>query len=101
MYVIIIILYNNMIKKHDRTPGRFMMLSSKTGKLIGTRYLEIPNGRETYMSPIVYICYYPRREGVPVPDRTWEERILPIVAGCWWYLEAFVVHVSRQSFGWY
>ena len=54
MYVIIIILYNNMIKKHDRTPGRFMMLSSKTGKLIGTRYLEIPNGREIYMSPIVY-----------------------------------------------
>ena len=43
-----------MFKEHDRTPGRLMMLSSKTGKLIGTRYLEIPNGRETYMSPIVY-----------------------------------------------
>ena len=39
-------------------------------------------------------CYYPRREGVPVPDRTWEKQILPIVAGCWWYLEAVVMHVS-------
>jgi hypothetical protein len=29
----------------------------------------------------------------------WEERILPIVAGCWWYLEAFVVHVCNLNIG--
>ena len=31
-----------------------MMLSGKTGKLFGKRYLEMSDNRETYMSPMVY-----------------------------------------------
>lgn len=30
------------------------MLSGKTGKMVGHRYLNIPDNKETYMSPIVY-----------------------------------------------
>ncbi|VDI73408.1 integrin alpha FG-GAP repeat containing protein 3 [Mytilus galloprovincialis] len=39
---------------HSRTSGRLVMLSGKTGKMVGHRYLNLPDNKETYMSPIVY-----------------------------------------------
>ncbi|XP_071128715.1 uncharacterized protein [Mytilus edulis] len=39
---------------HSRTSGRLVMLSGKTGKMVGHRYLNIPDNKETYMSPIIY-----------------------------------------------
>ncbi|XP_063447077.1 uncharacterized protein LOC134726596 [Mytilus trossulus] len=39
---------------HSRTSGRLVMLSGMTGEMIGSRYLNIPDNKETYMSPIVY-----------------------------------------------
>ena len=31
-----------------------MVLSGRTGLMVGDRYLEIPNSKETYMSPVMY-----------------------------------------------
>ncbi|CAC5409294.1 unnamed protein product [Mytilus coruscus] len=41
-------------QEHNRTSGRLVMLSGRTGKMVGHRFLNIPDNKETYMSPIVY-----------------------------------------------
>ncbi|XP_052213513.1 uncharacterized protein LOC127832240 isoform X2 [Dreissena polymorpha] len=38
----------------DRDPGRLLVVSGADGKPYGRRYLNMPNRRETYMSPILY-----------------------------------------------
>ncbi|XP_077980247.1 uncharacterized protein LOC144435530 [Glandiceps talaboti] len=44
--------YNN--EEHNRTAGRIMLISGATGKCIGGQYLEMPDGQETYSSPVLY-----------------------------------------------
>ncbi|XP_060559392.1 uncharacterized protein LOC132719615 [Ruditapes philippinarum] len=39
---------------HKRAPGRLVVLSGATGKPISKRYLEMPNSKETYMSPVMF-----------------------------------------------
>ncbi|XP_064624748.1 uncharacterized protein LOC135486131 isoform X2 [Lineus longissimus] len=39
---------------HDRNPGRLILLSGATGEPIG-RYLDMPNRKETYMSPVLHV----------------------------------------------
>ncbi|XP_052780569.1 uncharacterized protein LOC128217450 [Mya arenaria] len=39
---------------HDRAPGRLLILKGGTGKPFGARYYDLPNSRETYMSPVLY-----------------------------------------------
>ena len=39
---------------HDRDPGRLVVLSGRTGQMIGERYLEMPGSKETYMTPVMY-----------------------------------------------
>lgn len=41
-------------KDHDRDPGRLVAVSGATGKPFGNRYLEMPNRKETYMSPVMF-----------------------------------------------
>ncbi|KAK7469683.1 hypothetical protein BaRGS_00036312 [Batillaria attramentaria] len=38
---------------HNREAGRVILLSGATGKPLG-RYLEIPDSKETYMSPVIH-----------------------------------------------
>ncbi|XP_045211867.2 uncharacterized protein LOC123563244 [Mercenaria mercenaria] len=40
--------------EHDRAPGRLVVLSGATGKAVSKRYLEMPNSKETYMSPVMF-----------------------------------------------
>ncbi|KAL4241001.1 hypothetical protein ACF0H5_001780 [Mactra antiquata] len=40
--------------EHNRTAGRLVVLSGKTGIPMGVSYLTIPNSKETYMSPVIY-----------------------------------------------
>ncbi|KAH3690973.1 uncharacterized protein LOC127863740 isoform X2 [Dreissena polymorpha] len=40
--------------EHDRAPGRLLIISGADGKPYGRRYLNMPNRRETYMSPVLY-----------------------------------------------
>ncbi|XP_033726834.1 uncharacterized protein LOC117316365 [Pecten maximus] len=41
---------------HDRAAGRLLILSGATGQTIGHRYLEMPDSKETYFSPVMYTC---------------------------------------------
>ena len=42
------------IQNHDRQSGRLFVVSGSTGQPIGETYLEMPNSRETYMTPVLY-----------------------------------------------
>lgn len=39
---------------HDRESGRLVVVCGKRGQVLGERYLEMPNSRETYMTPVLY-----------------------------------------------
>ena len=41
------------LKVHNRTAGRLILLCGATGKVIG-RYLEVPDSKELYMSPVLH-----------------------------------------------
>ncbi|XP_021380156.1 uncharacterized protein LOC110467366 [Mizuhopecten yessoensis] len=41
---------------HDRAAGRLLILSGATGQTMGSRYLAMPDSRETYFSPVMYTC---------------------------------------------
>lgn len=41
-------------EEHDREAGHLVVLSGKTGRMVGYRYLMMPNKRETYMTPVLY-----------------------------------------------
>ena len=41
------------LQEHDRFAGRLILLDGATGKSIG-RYLAMPGGLETYMSPVLH-----------------------------------------------
>jgi hypothetical protein len=40
---------------HERESGRIFMYSGSTGRQIGSRYLEMPEKKETYMSPVLHV----------------------------------------------
>lgn len=41
------------LQEHERFAGRLILLDGATGKSIG-RYLAMPGGLETYMSPVLH-----------------------------------------------
>ncbi len=41
------------LQNHTRNAGRLILLSGATGKMVG-RYLEMPESKETYMSPVMH-----------------------------------------------
>jgi len=41
-------------QEHERVAGRLILLDGATGKSIG-RYLAMPGGLETYMSPVLHV----------------------------------------------
>ncbi|KAJ8319425.1 hypothetical protein KUTeg_004516 [Tegillarca granosa] len=43
-------------QEHNRKSGRLIVFSGATGKSFGERYLNMPENKETYMSPVIYTC---------------------------------------------
>lgn len=41
------------VQVHERYAGRLILLDGATGKSLG-RFLNMPQGRETYMSPVLH-----------------------------------------------
>jgi len=52
MFIVFVIIVN-FSQEHDRLAGRLILLDGATGKSIG-RYLAMPGGLETYMSPVLH-----------------------------------------------
>ena len=42
-----------ILQQHDRYPGRLILLDGATGQSLG-RYMEMPDSREMYMSPVLH-----------------------------------------------
>lgn len=50
-----VMMYNLLLfQDHDRASGRLVVLSGATGQPMGSHYLEMPNNKETYMSPVMF-----------------------------------------------
>ena len=41
-------------EQHERKSGQIYLYSGRTGDQIGSRYLQIPENKETYMSPVLH-----------------------------------------------
>ena len=48
------VLIHCIFQDHNRESGRLVVVSGSTGQQVGRTYLEMPNSRETYMSPLLY-----------------------------------------------